>query len=187
MGSTVAQTESLLTSSPLVDLGAIVQDLAEVCRSPLAAGEPAVGRATLALSDVTTTLSEVARRRGDAASVQEQIREAMARAREALDSARSAIEKARRTRGRAVELTAASIRLRQPLRPPAQGPMLRSWTSVRDVAVACPRCRRRFTLHYEYRFMEGLAPRLVACPRPPCPGVLTFYCPLDCLDFVVRP
>jgi hypothetical protein len=164
-------------------LDALVQDLVDVCRSPLAATESEVGQATLAMAQVTATVSRVAHPGGLAAAEREQIHAAMEQAREAVDNARRAIETSRRTRDRAAELTGRAIHLR--LRAVSQAalpPLLRAWTTVRDVEVGCPACAKPVRVRYRYRFVDGLAARELGCPHPSCEGVLTYYCPVDSVD-----
>src|SRR5262249_36155049 len=114
---------------------------------------------------------------------QERVREALARAKEALGAARSAAEVSRRTRGLAIELRAASLRLRQPRGPSLQvAPRLRAWTCERRVKVTCSGCARPCLVRYRYHFMEGLAPRALPCPHPSCESELTFHIPINSFD-----
>jgi len=178
----------LLASDPLVDINVLVQDLIEVCRSPEAAVEPEIGRATLAFSHVTMALSRVAQTRVGREESRAVIEQAMRSAREAVERARRARhagDRARVTQDRAV---AAVERARLRGRPPSTDlpPMLRAWTTTRDVPVACPACRRRAVVHYKYRFVEGLAARTLPCPRADCAGALTFHFPATSFEIGVR-
>ena len=173
--------QPLLTSSAVIDLGVVLQDLVELCQSPLVLGAPEVGRATLAVSHATAVLSRATTaEETDAEDIQEQVREALARSREAVAAARHCVERSRAARDLALDLTATSIRLRQPRSPITDvPPLLRAWTTRRYATVACPACQRPCVVHYEYRFMEGLAARDLQCPHGACEGRLTYYIPVN--------
>jgi hypothetical protein len=178
---------TLQTSAPPPDLDALMQDLAEVCRSPLATAEPEVGHATLAVSYVTSVLARAAQTQACGAEAQAQIREAMERAREALARARRAIECVRLTRDPAAALEARLPRLARRVAPSTEvSALVRAWTSARDARVTCPGCIGALVVHYRYRFMEGLGPRELACPRPPCAARFTFYLPVNSFDIAIR-
>jgi hypothetical protein len=165
----------------VIDLGAVLQDLVELCQSPLGLGAPEVGRATLAVSQATTVLSRAATREAtDTPDMRAHVREALARAHEALGAARQAVAKSRTARGRAAELTVASIRLRQPRASVTAVPaVLRAWTCVRQVMVPCPHCARSCEVRYRYGFSEGLVARDLPCPHPACDGHLTYHMPVN--------
>ena len=167
----------LLSSNPLVDLDCLVQDLVEVCRSPSALSEPDVGRATLALSAATTLFARAAQTRAEVSRAHAGIEEAFRHAQEALARARDATERSRLSRQRARTLIAGA----NALRPAAEGtvPLLRAWTTARSVRVACTVCRGPVTVRYQYRFMEGLAPTELRCPRGTCAGVIAFCLPVN--------
>jgi hypothetical protein len=65
-------------------------------------------------------------------------------------------------------------------------PLLRAWTTVREVQVPCPGCRAAVTVRYTYRFMDGLAARELPCPRDTCIGKLTFHLPVNSFAVSVR-
>ena len=155
--------------------------------SPLGLGEPEVGRATLAVSDVTAALSHAASvQRANTPDIQERVQEALVRARDAVAAARDAVERSHLTRGVAVELTAAPIRLRQRRSAAADvPPLIRAWTAEREVRVACGDCARPCVVHYRYRFVDGLAAREVPCPHASCGGTLTFHMPVNSFDVSV--
>ena len=175
----------LLASNSLVDLDGLMQELIEVCRSPLAISEPEVGQATLALSTVTSALSRAAShpaRRDPPGGVEDAIQTA----REAVERARCAAERARSTRERVAQLAARSLPRRPGTTDTEPPPLIRAWNSEREARVACPGCRRGVVVRYRYRFMEGLDPRRVDCPWPACGGALTFYFPRQSFDVSVR-
>jgi hypothetical protein len=176
----------LQASSSLTDLDGLMQELIEVCRSPLAISEPEVGQATLALSTVTSALSRAASRPAlwePAGGVEDALRVA----RDAVERARHAADRARRARERTVQLAARSLQRGARTADAEPPPLIRAWTTAREAHVACPQCRRPVVVRYQYRFMDGLAPRLLDCPRPECEGALTFYFPLRSFDVSVRP
>jgi len=174
------------TRLPVVDLEDLMQDLAEVCRSPLAIAEPEVGRATLAVSHATDALSEAARARVATEETQRRLAEAMAVARLSLERARVAVEQMRRTC-----LTGARLVRRGASRRPRPGrepvpAWLRAWTTRREAEARCPGCRRAVVVGYAYRFMEGLASREWPCPYG-CGSTLAFHFPVNSFDVSVRP
>lgn len=180
------RSQTLLTTAPLIDLGVVLQDLVEVCQFPQGLGAPEVGRATLAVSDAAMALARARAEASNTPDIQERVREALARAREALGAARSAVARARQTRGLAVELTAASIRLRQPRGPLTAVPaLLGAWTTERSVTVACPTCARPCVIRYRYRFVEGLGARELLCPYGACGSLVRFHMPVNSFDVAV--
>jgi hypothetical protein len=175
----------LLASNSLLDLDGLMQELIEVCRSPLAISEPEVGQATLALSSVTSALSRAASHVAHR-EPPDGLADALQIAREAVGRARRATEQARSARERATQLTARSLQRAARTADSEPPPLIRAWTSAREARVACPRCRRGVVVRYQYRFMDGLAPRPVDCPWPACGSTLTFYFPLRSFDVSVR-
>src|SRR4051812_25683156 len=104
-----------------------MQELAEICRTPLALSEPEVGEATLALTAITSELSRAPTRQAPRIS-REQWGDALRKAREAVEKARAATERARAMRARAASMTLAASQMRQRVAPPL-APIVRAWTS----------------------------------------------------------
>jgi hypothetical protein len=181
-----AVVPTLQTSAPILDLEGLMHDLIEVCRSPHAMSEPEVGSATLALTHATFALSEAGHARSATAGAQARIQEAMGRAREALGRARCAIAEGERSRERSREMAARAIRLRRRAETAEIPPLLRAWTTAREVHAVCPACREGMIVRYAYRFMEGLAARELPCPRDRCMGKLTFHLPVNSFAVSVR-
>jgi hypothetical protein len=164
-----------------------MQELVDVCRWPLAINEPEIGEATLILSAVTIELERAARGRREAEAARGRVQEAMERLRAAIARARRAHDEARACRERSAELLARSARLRQGATGPDELPaVIRGWTTEREVQVGCADCGEPLVVSYRYRFMDGLVPKWVECPRTGCGGGLTFYFPVRCEGLAVR-
>jgi hypothetical protein len=166
----------------LVDLGGLVQALVAVCRSPAAMCEPEVGRATLAVSAVTSAFERATQARADAALVEAHLQEAMRRAQEALERARAATLRQRDARERAAPIVARAIARGVSVGTAEPAPLLRAWTVARAVRVRCPACGASLLISYRYRFMEGLRAREVPCPLPGCGGAVLFHFPVGSFD-----
>ena len=68
-----------------------------------------------------------------------------------------------------------------PVPEPRRGAAL-DWTTSRAVALECTGCGNTFQLTYKYRFVEGLAARLLHCPAPGCRGRREYYLPINAFD-----
>lgn len=59
------------------------------------------------------------------------------------------------------------------------------WTTTREVALECAGCGAGFVLSYKYRFVEGLAAKIVRCPASGCGRGREYYLPVNAFDVLV--